>query len=77
MLNNIRALLHAHPKIELICFNGETAAKLYARPVIPTLPYSQQVIARRTLPSTRGDHVTVTFAEKAALVGHLAHNLNR
>jgi G:T/U-mismatch repair DNA glycosylase len=64
--DNIRALLHAHTKIELICFNGGTAAKLYERHVIPTLPDAQRVIARRTLPSTSGAHARVTFAEKAS-----------
>jgi TDG/mug DNA glycosylase family protein len=64
--NNFRALFHAHPRIQLICFNGATAAKLYERHVIPTLPDAQRVIARRTLPSTSGAHATASFAEKAA-----------
>jgi hypoxanthine-DNA glycosylase len=35
--NNFRALYHAHPEIRLIGFNGATAAKLYARHVLPML----------------------------------------
>ncbi len=62
--NNFRALFHAHPQIQLICFNGLTAAKLYQQHVIPTLMDVQRAIARRTLPCTSGAHATLTLAEK-------------
>lgn len=64
--NNFRALFHAYPHIQLICFNGLTAAKLYEQHVIPTLTDAHRAIARRTLPSTSGAHARLTFAEKAA-----------
>lgn len=35
--NNFRAFFHAHPEIQLICFNGAPAAKLHQRLVISSL----------------------------------------
>jgi TDG/mug DNA glycosylase family protein len=64
--NNFRAFLHAHPKIEVIGFNGATAARLYERHVHPTLADAHRAIVRQTLPSTSGAHATLTLAEKAA-----------
>jgi TDG/mug DNA glycosylase family protein len=62
--NNFRAFFHAHPHIELIGFNGATAAKLYQRHVMPTLTGSSRLIARHTLPSTSGAHAGLKFHEK-------------
>lgn len=62
--NNFRAFFHAHPAIELICFNGATAARLYDRHVMPALTDVQRGIARRTLPSTSGAHARLSFVEK-------------
>lgn len=62
--NNFRAFFHAHPDIELIGFNGGTAAKLYERHVLPTLSEIQQSIGRTTLPSTSPAHANLTFADK-------------
>jgi hypoxanthine-DNA glycosylase len=64
--NNFRAFFRAHPHIQLIGFNGATAAKLYERHVMPTLADEQRSIVRHTLPSTSGAHATLTFAEKTA-----------
>jgi TDG/mug DNA glycosylase family protein len=64
--NNFLAFFHAHPSIQLIGFNGATAAKLYERHVLPTLTDAQRTIVRQTLPSTSGAHASRTFAEKAA-----------
>lgn len=62
--NNFRAFFRAHPHIELIGFNGATAAKLYARHVLPTLTDGQRTIARQTLPSTSAAHASRSFHEK-------------
>jgi TDG/mug DNA glycosylase family protein len=63
--NNFRALFHSHADIQLIAFNGATAAKLYDQHVIPTLTDAQRAIARLTLPSTSSAHARLSFAEKA------------
>jgi len=62
--NNFRAFFHVHRHIELVCFNGATAAKIYARHVLPTLTDAQRSIATDTLPSTSGAHASVSFVEK-------------
>ena len=62
--NNFRAFFHAHPHIELIGFNGATAAKLYHRHVMPTLTDEQRVVAKQTLPSTSAAHASLSFVEK-------------
>jgi double-stranded uracil-DNA glycosylase len=41
--NNFRAFFNAHPHIQLICFNGATAARLYQRLALPTLFESQRL----------------------------------
>jgi double-stranded uracil-DNA glycosylase len=64
--NNFRAFFHAHPGIDLIGFNGGTAARLYERHVMPTLTEAQRSIVRTTLPSTSPAHAGVSFAQKAA-----------
>ena len=65
--NNFRAFLHAHPHIQLICFNGSTAAKLYEKRAMPSLTDVQRTIAKRTLPSTSGAHARLTTAQKEAM----------
>jgi hypoxanthine-DNA glycosylase len=62
--NNFRAFFHAHPHIRAIGFNGATAAKLYERQVLPTLPEAPRNIVRHTLPSTSGAHATLNLTAK-------------
>lgn len=64
--NHFPAFFHIHPHIDLVCFNGGTAAKLYERHVMPTLTDAQRAIAKQTLPCTSGVHASMTFAEKVA-----------
>jgi hypoxanthine-DNA glycosylase len=64
--NNFRAFFHIHPHVELVCFNGATAAKLYVRYVLPTLNDAQRSIARDTLPSTSAAHANLSLAQKTA-----------
>lgn len=46
--NDLRSFLVNHPRIELICFNGQPAEKLFRRKVLPLLaglrPIPQQVL---------------------------------
>lgn len=62
--NNFRAFFRIHPHIELVAFNGATAAKLYERHVLSTLTDPQRSIARDTLPSTSGAHASLPFTKK-------------
>ncbi len=64
--NNFRAFFHIHPRIELIGFNGATAAKLYARYVLPTLDHAEHGIARHTLPSSSPAYSSLSLAQKVA-----------
>jgi len=62
--NDIAAFLESHRQVRLICFNGQTAAQLYRRHVLPTLPASLQAIRCETLPSTSPAHAAMRFEEK-------------
>lgn len=62
--NDIAAFLESHRRVQLICFNGQTAAQLYRRYVLPTLPASLQGIRCETLPSTSPAHAAMRFEEK-------------
>jgi TDG/mug DNA glycosylase family protein len=64
--NNFDAFFHAHPKIQLVGFNGATAAKLYERHVMSTLTDAHRAIARHTLPSTSAAHASLPLAKKTA-----------
>jgi len=74
--NTFRAFFHAHPDIQLIGFNGGTAAKLYERHVLTTLSDEQRAIPRSILPPTSPAHAGLSFAEKvkrwSAIFGDLA-----
>jgi hypoxanthine-DNA glycosylase len=65
--NRFTAFLAAHPAIGLICFNGATAAALYRRLVLPTLPAALREIRTKSLPSTSPAHAAMPYAEKLAL----------
>ena len=64
--NDIGALLGAHPHIELICFNGGGAQKLFNARVLPGLPPRQAALARRLLPSTSPAYAAMRPQEKLA-----------
>ncbi len=55
--------------IALICFNGQKAALLYRRLVIPTLPDRHSSISREVLPSTSPAYASMPFEEKAKIWG--------
>jgi len=54
--NNFRAFFHAHPRLQLLAFNGQKPAKLYQRHVFPTLCGVHRAIPSVVLPSTSGAH---------------------
>lgn len=60
--NGIAAFLDAHRQVRLVCFNGQKAAQLYRRLIVPELsgPHPDTVI----LPSTSPAHAAMPFAGK-------------
>jgi len=64
-VNDFEPFLGAHPRIGLICFNGRTAADMFARHVTPTLsvPAPRAVV----LPSTSPAHAGMPYEEKLRL----------
>lgn len=62
--NDFMAFFRDHPSIELVCFNGQTAANLYRRLVVPQLPVEFAVIEQRVLPSTSPAHAALSFERK-------------
>jgi double-stranded uracil-DNA glycosylase len=65
--NDFAGFFRAHRNIALICFNGQTAAKLFARFVVPDLSDEAGKIARKSLPSTSPAHAGMRFEQKLAL----------
>lgn len=59
--------LAAHPSIALICFNGQSAARLFGRLVAPGLPEEMRRIDTHILPSTSPAHAGMRFEQKLAL----------
>jgi len=62
--NNFSALFHAYPSIHLIGFNGETAAALYRRRVLPQLSEEHRSIEQVTVPSTSPAHAAMSLQTK-------------
>lgn len=62
--NDFVVFFRDHPSIELVCFNGQTAADLYRRLVVPQLPMEFAAIEQRVLPSTSPAHAALSFERK-------------
>jgi len=65
--HDFAGFLAAHPEVGLICFNGQHAAKLFARHVLANLPEAAREIACKTLPSTSPAHAAMRFEQKLVL----------
>lgn len=66
VVNDFKSFFGAHPRIERICCNGATAAALYRRRVLPTLPAPVAALPLITLPSTSPAHAALDIAAKRA-----------
>jgi hypoxanthine-DNA glycosylase len=80
--NDFIGFFHTHKKIELICFNSNTAARIYERKILPGLPAKAQAISRILLPSTSPAYASMTLQQKTsvwvkALRPFLPHNKRR
>ena len=67
VVNDFGAFFVAHPEIRLVCFNGNKAAELYRRRVLPKLMPAIAALDTQLLPSTSPAHASRTFAQKLAL----------
>ena len=63
-VNDFGGFFAAHPGVEQLVFNGQAAAELYRRRVLPALAAPWAALPARTLPSTSPAHATLPFAEK-------------
>jgi hypoxanthine-DNA glycosylase len=66
VVNDFGAFFGAHCEIRLVCFNGNKAAELYRRRVLPELSPAVAALETQLLPSTSPAHASRTFAEKLA-----------
>ena len=64
--NDVAGFLLTHKAIRLICFNGQTAGRLYRQLVLPGLPETLRDIHCETLPSTSPAHAAMRFEQKLA-----------
>ena len=64
--NDFRRFLSSHPDIQLICFNGATAAVLFQR-LVPTLDARSSRSRRVILPSTSPAYASLPLERKIAM----------
>ncbi|HET6654927.1 MAG TPA: DNA-deoxyinosine glycosylase [Gammaproteobacteria bacterium] len=62
--NDFAALFEYSPRIGSVFFNGKTAAALYERLVLPTLPAQLQGLSYHVLPSTSPANAMLTREQK-------------
>jgi hypoxanthine-DNA glycosylase len=66
VVNDFATFLRTHPRIALLAFNGATAAELYRRRVLPTLPAAAAALPSLRLPSTSPAHAGLSYPAKRA-----------
>jgi hypoxanthine-DNA glycosylase len=66
VVNDFNAFFERHRELRLICFNGNTAAGLFRRKVLPGLGPEWAAIERRALPSTSPAYASLRFEQKLA-----------
>jgi hypoxanthine-DNA glycosylase len=66
VVNDFAAFFVRHASIRLICFNGNTAAGLFRRRVLPGLSPECAAIERHALPSTSPAYASLGFEQKLA-----------
>ena len=64
--NDVAALVDRHPELELVAFNGQTAAKLFERHVAAEIRARRPTLRFATLPSTSPAHASLSLVEKHA-----------
>jgi hypoxanthine-DNA glycosylase len=66
-VNDFARFFAHHAHVARVCCNGSTAAELYRRRVLPTLPPRWRELAPVRLPSTSPAHAAMGFERKLAL----------
>ena len=64
VVNDFNAFFERHRQLRLICFNGNTAAGLFQRRVVPGLAPEWAALERRALPSTSPAYASLRFEQK-------------
>ena len=64
VVNDFAAFFARHPRIALVCFNGNTAAALFRRKVLPTLAPEPAALPTHVLPSTSPAYASLRFEQK-------------
>jgi hypoxanthine-DNA glycosylase len=70
VVNDFAAFFAGHARLRLLCFNGKTAAALYARHVVPALAPEFAAIDTVVLPSTSAAYAAMRFEQKLAQWSH-------
>jgi hypoxanthine-DNA glycosylase len=65
--NDFLSFFHDYPALRGIGFNGRSAAALFQRYVLPTLPDAVKDMPRVLLPSTSPAHARLSFEQKRDL----------
>jgi len=66
VVNDFVAFFARHRRIGLICFNGNTAATLFRRKVLPVLAPEWAALETHVLPSTSPAYASLRFEQKLA-----------
>ena len=66
VVNDFSSFFAQHRDVRMICFNGNTAAGLFERKVLPGLTPPWAAIEQRALPSTSPAYASLRFGEKLA-----------
>jgi TDG/mug DNA glycosylase family protein len=64
LVNDFNGFFARHAEIRAVCFNGNTAANLYRRKVLPTLEHAWAGLETRVLPSTSPAYASLRFEQK-------------
>jgi hypoxanthine-DNA glycosylase len=64
VVNDFNAFFASHVRLRMICFNGNTAAGLFRRKVLPGLEPKWAAIERHVLPSTSPAYASLRFEQK-------------
>lgn len=62
--NDFSSFFVTHRELRLVCFNGQAAAELYRRRVLPGLSEELQALRSEMLPSTSPAYAAMTFEQK-------------
>jgi hypoxanthine-DNA glycosylase len=75
VVNDFDEFFARHSRVRAVCFNGNTAANLYRRKVLPALAGGPAALATHVLPSTSPAHASLRFEQKLARWQAILHTL--